>query len=61
MSADEGDHQDPIEALDTDDEDDPIEDDQLNEYREMVSNLGIFPVREQSLFHDDQVVPINSH
>lgn len=47
MSTDEGDHDDPIEIVETDDDDDPIEEDQLEEYREMVSNLGVFPVREK--------------
>lgn len=44
MIVDTGERQDPIVVDETDDdEDDPIDDDQLNEYREMVSNLGVFP------------------
>ena len=45
MSVDTGDREDPIVVDETDDdEDDPIEDEQLDEYREMVRNLGVFPV-----------------
>jgi hypothetical protein len=38
---------DPIE-VDESDDDDPIETEQLDEYREMVENLGAFPVRRFS-------------
>jgi hypothetical protein len=37
----------PIDVDDRDDED-PIEEEQLNEYREMVENLGTFPVSRLS-------------
>lgn len=45
MSADNGEQEDPIVVDESDDDEDPIEEDQLNEYREMVGNLGVFPVR----------------
>lgn len=39
-----------VDSADEDEEDDPIDEDQLDEYREMVENLGTFPVRCVVLF-----------
>ena len=34
----------PIDVESSDDDEDPIDDEQLDEYREMVEDLGVFPV-----------------
>lgn len=45
-----GDRADPVDVDMDEDEDDLIDDEQLDEYREMVENLGTFPVRKQEPF-----------